>query len=110
MTRPPAEGEKLAMTMMMDKKALDEYGLVNLGTINWNLPTSVLIEQALARKEGVLAANGAFAATTGSHTGRSPKDKYIVSHEKYAEKIWWGENNHPMSHEHFAAVRQSLSA
>ncbi len=98
------------MTMMMDKKALEEYGLVNLGNVNWNLPPSTLIEQALARQEGVLAANGAFAATTGSHTGRSPKDKYIVSHEKYAENIWWGENNHPMSHEHFADVRQSLSA
>ncbi|MEO7021966.1 MAG: phosphoenolpyruvate carboxykinase (ATP) [Ktedonobacteraceae bacterium] len=95
---------------MMDKKALEEYGLVNLGNVNWNLPPATLIEQALARQEGVLAANGAFAATTGSHTGRSPKDKYIVSHEKYAENIWWGENNHPMSHEHFAAVRQSLSA
>lgn len=98
------------MTMMMDKKALEEYGLVNLGNVHWNLSPAQLIEQALARKEGVLAANGAFAATTGSHTGRSPKDKYIVSHEKYAENIWWGENNHPMSREHFSAVRQSLSA
>ncbi|HEU5381793.1 MAG TPA: phosphoenolpyruvate carboxykinase (ATP) [Ktedonobacteraceae bacterium] len=98
------------MTMMMDKKALEEYGLVNLGNVNWNLPTAALIERALARNEGMLAANGAFTATTGSHTGRSPKDKYVVSHEKYAEKIWWGENNHPLSHEHFAAVRQSLSA
>ncbi len=98
------------MTMMMSRKALEEYGLVNLGNINWNLPPATLIEQALERKEGILAANGAFAATTGLHTGRSPKDKYIVSHEKYAEKIWWGENNHPMAQEHFAAVRQSLSA
>jgi phosphoenolpyruvate carboxykinase (ATP) len=98
------------MTMMMSRKALEEYGLVNLGNINWNLQPANLIEHALERKEGVLAANGAFAATTGSHTGRSPKDKYIVAHEKYAEKIWWGENNHSMTQEHFAAVRQSLSA
>jgi len=98
------------MTMMMSRKALEEYGLVNLGNIYWNLSSAELTEQALARKEGLLAANGAFAATTGSHTGRSPKDKYIVAHEKYAEKIWWGENNHPMSREHFAVVRQSLSA
>lgn len=98
------------MTMMMDKTALEEYGLVNLGNVHWNLPPALLIEQALARKEGVLATNGAFTATTGSHTGRSPKDKYIVSHPAYAEDIWWGENNHPLSHEHFAAVRQSLSA
>ena len=58
------------MTMMMSRKALEEYGLVNLGNINWNLAPAELIEQALARKEGLLASNGAFAATTGSHTGR----------------------------------------
>ena len=98
------------MTMMMSRKALEEYGLVNLGNINWNLAPPVLIEHALARKEGVLAANGAFAATTGEHTGRSPKDKFIVSNEEYAAKIWWGENNHPMSPENFEVVRGSLAA
>ncbi|HEY1353920.1 MAG TPA: phosphoenolpyruvate carboxykinase (ATP) [Ktedonobacteraceae bacterium] len=96
------------MTMMMSRKALEEYGLVNLGRIHWNLSPAELTEEALARKEGVLAANGAFAATTGEHTGRSPKDKYIVSHARDAGSIWWGEHNHPMSNEHFAAVRQSL--
>jgi len=98
------------MTMMMSRKALEEYGLVNLGKINWNLAPADLVEHALARKEGMLAANGAFAATTGSHTGRSPKDKFIVSIEEYAAKIWWGENNHPMSQEAFESVRLSLAA
>lgn len=98
------------MTIMMSRKALESYGLVNLGNINWNLPPAVLIEHALARKEGELAANGAFASTTGSHTGRSPKDKFIVSNEDYAAKIWWGDVNHPMSREHFEAVRSSLAA
>src|SRR5258708_17741142 len=98
------------MTIMMSRKALESYGLVNLGNINWNLPPAVLIEHALARKEGELAANGAFAATTGSHTGRSPKDKFIVSNEDYAAKIWWGDVNHPMSLGHFEAVGSSLAA
>ncbi|MFL5691048.1 MAG: phosphoenolpyruvate carboxykinase (ATP), partial [Ktedonobacteraceae bacterium] len=98
------------MTIMMSRKALESYGLVNLGNINWNLPPAVLIEHALARKEGELAANGAFAATTGPHTGRSPKDKFIVSNEDYAAKIWWGDVNKPMSREHFEAVRSSLAA
>ncbi len=71
------------MTMMMSRKALEEYGLVNLGTIHWNLSPSVLIEHALTLQEGKLAANGALNATTGVHTGRSPKDKFIVSNEEF---------------------------
>lgn len=98
------------MAIMMSRKALENYGLVNLGNINWNLAPAVLIEHALARKEGELAANGAFRATTGVHTGRSPKDKFIVSNEDYAAKIWWGDNNHPMSQENFEIVRGSLAA
>ena len=98
------------MTMMMSRKSLGDYGLVNLGNINWNLSPAALIEHALARKEGVLAANGAFAATTGSHTGRSPKDKFIVTGEGSAAKIWWGDTNHPLSRENFEAVRTSLAA
>jgi phosphoenolpyruvate carboxykinase (ATP) len=94
---------------MMSRKALEEYGLVNLGTIHWNRSPAVLVEHALARKEGELAANGAFAARTGPHTGRSPKDKFIVSNEESDARIWWGENNHPMTPETFEVVRRSLA-
>lgn len=97
------------MTMMMSRKALEDYGLVNLGNINWNLPPAVLVEHALARSESKLASNGVLAATTGAHTGRSPKDKFIVSNEETAAKIWWGENNHPMSPENFEVMRRSLA-
>ena len=98
------------MTMMMSRKALEEYGLVNLGNIHWNLSSPELVEHALARREGKLASNGAFAAATGSYTGRTPKDKFIVSNKEIAAKIWWGEINHPMTREQFDAVRSSLSA
>ncbi|HLZ56791.1 MAG TPA: phosphoenolpyruvate carboxykinase (ATP) [Ktedonosporobacter sp.] len=97
------------MTMMMSRKALEDYGLVNLGKINWNLSPAVLVEHALARQEGKLASNGAFAATTGSHTGRSPKDKFIVANEESSTKIWWGDTNHPMSPENFEVIRRSLA-
>ncbi|MBX5455421.1 MAG: phosphoenolpyruvate carboxykinase (ATP) [Thermogemmatispora sp.] len=98
------------MTMMMSRKALEEYGLMNLGKIHWNLAPAILVEHALARGEGVLASNGALATKTAPHTGRSPKDKYIVSNEESASRIWWGENNHPMAPEHFEMVRRSLAA
>ncbi|MBO0777695.1 MAG: phosphoenolpyruvate carboxykinase (ATP) [Ktedonobacteraceae bacterium] len=97
------------MTMMMSRKALEDYGLVNLRNIHWNLPPAVLVEHALARGESKLAANGALTATTGAHTGRSPKDKFIVSNDESSAKIWWGDVNHPMSPETFEGIRRSLA-
>lgn len=93
----------------MSRKTLEEYGLTNLGTVNRNLPPPVLIEHALARKEGILASNGAITAMTAPHTGRSPKDKFVVEHEEYDATIWWGENNQQISQEHFEAVRHSIA-
>jgi phosphoenolpyruvate carboxykinase (ATP) len=54
-------------------------GLVKRGT--WRRLTPVeLIEAAIARGEGVLLANGAFCASTGKFTGRSPQDKFFVAY------------------------------
>ncbi len=97
------------MSIMVSRKALADYGLVNLGNVHWNLSPTVLIEHALAHKEGILASNGALTASTGSHTGRSPKDKFIVSNEESAFKIWWGDINHPMKSELFEQIRRSLA-
>jgi phosphoenolpyruvate carboxykinase (ATP) len=57
---------------------LEAHGLYNPGPVHWNIHVALLVEKALARGEGVLATNGALVAYTGSRTGRSPKDKYIV--------------------------------
>ena len=42
------------------------------------LSNSKLIEEAVANDEGKLVSNGAFLALTGSRTGRSPIDRFIV--------------------------------
>lgn len=97
------------MSIMVSRKALADYGLVNLGNVHWNLSPAVLTEHALARHEGMLASNGALTASTGSHTGRSPKDKFIVSNEESAFKIWWGDINHPMKSDLFEHIRRSLA-
>src|SRR5437667_10984653 len=92
------------MTMMMSRKALEEYGLVNSGNIHWNLSPPELVEHALARREGKLASNGAFAATTGPYTGRTPKDKFIVSNEEIAAKVMTGQINHHTKRQLFDGV------
>jgi ATP-dependent phosphoenolpyruvate carboxykinase len=40
--------------------------------------------------------------TTGKHTGRSPKDKFVVREPSVEPHIWW-DNNAPMAPEHFDA-------
>src|SRR5262249_29556490 len=72
------------------------HGLTNPGTVHPNLPAAALVELALRRDEGVLAANGAFVAYTGAHTGRSPKDRYIVDDPTVHGDIAWGAVNQPI--------------
>lgn len=60
-----------------------------------------LIEKALERNEGTLSANGALTVTTGSRTGRSPKDRFIVKDDTTESTINWGEINQPIEEEQF---------
>ena len=48
----------------------------------------------------VIAAHGALVADTGAHTGRSPKDKFVVRDANTEGLVWW-DNNDAMSVEHF---------
>ena len=45
---------------------------------------------------------------TGKHTGRSPKDKFVVREPSSAGKVWWGEVNQPISEEHYDRLRARL--
>ncbi len=80
---------------------LGEYQLKNLRQVYWNSGTAQLLELAIQRGEGELAANGAFVVRTGQFTGRSPKDKYIVREPGTESKVNWGAVNQPMSPESF---------
>ncbi|MEO8461632.1 MAG: phosphoenolpyruvate carboxykinase (ATP), partial [Chloroflexota bacterium] len=73
-----------------------------------NLSTAELYELALREGEGMLAANGPLVVRTGKHTGRSPKDKFIVVEPKSESKIWWGDVNHPISEAHYHRLRERL--
>lgn len=72
-------------------------GIAQRGAIHWNLPIARLVEEALQRNEGELAANGALTAETGKYTGRSPGDKFVADHPSYHERIWWGAVNQPIA-------------
>ena len=59
-----------------------------------------LVEFAIRRNEGRLAASGAFCVETGQHTGRSVNDKFIVRDADTEPAIWWDANK-SMTEEQF---------
>ena len=73
-----------------------------------NLSSAELYELALRENEGLLAANGPLVVRTGKHTGRSPKDKFIVVEPSSETKVWWGDVNHPISEAHYERLRSRL--
>ena len=75
-----------------------------------NLPTAELVEDAIRRGEGLIAAEGPLVVRTGKHTGRSPQDKFIVEEPTSRDKIWWGEVNRPISEAHYDRLRARLAA
>lgn len=61
--------------------------------IHYHLTPAELIEMAVSKGEGQLADSGALAVDTGEFTGRSPKDRFIVTDELTEEAVWWGDIN-----------------
>ncbi|MBM7554769.1 phosphoenolpyruvate carboxykinase (ATP) [Thalassobacillus pellis] len=66
-----------------------------------NLSVPQLVEKILFRSEGALTATGAVRATTGTYTGRSPKDKFIVRDEVSEETVDWGPVNQSIEEDVF---------
>ena len=99
----------------MDDIPQSSYGLNNHAIyhpahVYWNLATPNLYEQAIKRREGHLAHLGPLVVRTGQHTGRSPRDKYIVDEPSSSDKIAWGKVNQPMRPEHFRSLHRRLTA
>jgi len=83
--------------------------LSNVRQVYRNLSVPRLVEEAIKRKEGILAANGALNVYTGKYTGRSPNDKFIVDEPSVHDDIWWG-NNKPIDPEKFNNLLNRLKA
>ncbi len=79
-------------------------------TVHANLSVAELYERAVRAGEGTIAAEGPLVVRTGKHTGRSPKDKFVVQEPWSESKIWWGEVNQPISEEHYDRLRARLVA
>ena len=87
---------------------LARLGMQNLHQIYRNLSVSELVEHALIRGEGQLAANGALCLETGKYTGRSPNDKFIVDEPGSRQAVDWNKLNRPISEEQFERLYQKV--
>ena len=83
---------------------------VRAGKIVANLSTAALYEAAVRDGEGIIAADGPLVVSTGTHTGRSPKDKFIVREPSSEANVGWGDVNHPITEEHYDRLRARLMA
>jgi phosphoenolpyruvate carboxykinase (ATP) len=100
------------MAIATDSQTVDltDHGIQATGQVHWNPTTSLLYTHALRRGEGLLAEGGPLAVDTGVHTGRSPKDKFVVREPSSEGRIWWGDVNQPFSEENFEHLREKVAA
>ncbi|MBA5724299.1 phosphoenolpyruvate carboxykinase [Candidatus Liberibacter sp.] len=81
----------------LQKNHIQRRNMFDLGgasCIHYNLNTSKLYEESIRREKTNLTCHGALRALTGSHTGRSPLDKFIVRDDYTENNVFWESNKH----------------
>lgn len=95
-------------TNIMSNSVNKIEALVKKDSTNNQLSRAELVEAASRRNEGKVASNGAFTATTGKYTGRSPQDRFIVEDNVTRDTVDWGEVNKPISGDVFDALLEKV--
>jgi phosphoenolpyruvate carboxykinase (ATP) len=98
------------MTISVPRGGVDlsGHGIHVGGRVYANPTTALLYMHTLARREGRLAEGGPLVVDTGEHTGRSPKDKFIVREPGSEGRINWGDVNVPLAEESFEGLREKV--
>jgi phosphoenolpyruvate carboxykinase (ATP) len=86
-------------------ETLKKLGLNSNKTFQINKETPFLVEQTLKSGFGVLSNAGALMVKTGTHTGRSAKDKYLVKDAVTSETIDWSHDLIEMTPETFTKIK-----
>jgi len=98
----------MTATELPGRVDLSEQGIDASGVVYRNPTTSLLYTQALRRGDGKLAEGGPLVVDTGTFTGRSPKDKFLVDEPSSTDRIWWGDVNQKLSEDHYDGLREKV--
>lgn len=86
--------------------SLEKYELTVERVIR-NAPPARLYEHGLRNEAGTaISSSGALIAMSGEKTGRSPKDKRIVTDPGSKDDVWWGPVNIPLDEHVFMINRE----
>ncbi|MEZ0608157.1 phosphoenolpyruvate carboxykinase (ATP) [Fibrella sp. WM1] len=90
------------------ERAIDFLGLNDPAELFFQLPPAALIEQAIQQGESQLTDTGALQCATGTFTGRSPKDRYIVRDDLTETTVDWGRVNLPFDPQQFDQLHRRM--
>jgi phosphoenolpyruvate carboxykinase (ATP) len=104
------EALRMTTTKLPSPVDLSEHRIDPAGRVYRNPSTSLLYTHALARGDGRLAEGGPLVVDTGTFTGRSPKDKFLVDEPSSTDRIWWGEVNQKLAEANFDGLREKVTS
>ena len=78
-------------------------------TVHYQHSSEELHKKTVKNQMGVTASNGALAINTGTFTGRSPLDRFIVKDKKTEDKVWWGDINIPFEPTAFSSLKEKIT-
>ena len=88
--------------------SLTPYGIKN-ATTHYQLEPEDLQAISLDLGQGRETSTGALAIDTGTFTGRSPKDRFIVIDELTRDDVWWGDINIPFDSQKFTRLKNKMT-
>jgi phosphoenolpyruvate carboxykinase (ATP) len=96
-------------TLFTKSISLEQLGIEN-AKIQYQLTPEELHTLTLASGQGKENSTGALAINTGTFTGRSPQDRFIVKDSITEDKVWWGKVNIPFTPAAFDALCKKVTA
>ena len=77
---------------------------------HYNLSVEELEKHSIKKLQAQRSSSGALVIRTGTFTGRSPEDRFIVNDSSTKNKVWWGSINKPFEDRYFQSLKEDMIA